>query len=223
MAKTAFISVEPTRFPKFFQKLKKLGYAVIAEPLIDFESVPFHVNQVFDWVFFSSPRTVHFFFLTVEPNAAKKFKCAALGLGTAKELEKLGISPEFIGEDSDTVIVARKFGEFVQKSSTVLVPHSDISLKKVVNELKCWEQLSVHPKTIYKTILKPIKFEENFDVLFFSSPSNVDTFLQKNQISKAAKVLAIGQATSKTLNQLKILNIEEAALPTDEEIAKLLG
>jgi hypothetical protein len=52
---------------------------------------------------------------------------------------------------------------------------------------------------IYATLKVPHTIAENTDILVFTSPSNVESFIEKNQISPVQKIIAMGEATEKAL------------------------
>lgn len=150
----------------------------------------------FEWVFFNSPNAVVWFYKKQETKN-RKFKIAALSQGTAEELQKLNIYPDFIGNGNVSEI-AVAFEKQLAKDEVVLFPLSNISKKSIPNllnkkQVKCVE--------VYQTLTIPKKVE-NVDVVFFTSPSNVQGFLLKNKLPKYG--VALGETTEKYLRDLGV-------------------
>ncbi len=57
---------------------------------------------------------------------------------------------------------------------------------------------------VYSTLLKPIKLAEKCQTLVFTSPSNVEAFIQKNKISNDQQVIAWGNTTKAFLEKESI-------------------
>ena len=59
---------------------------------------------------------------------------------------------------------------------------------------------------VYETIKHPeLKMQSSaFDIFVFTSPSNVETFFEKNKINTEQKVVAMGDATANALRKLGI-------------------
>ena len=59
---------------------------------------------------------------------------------------------------------------------------------------------------VYETIKNPELQAKNskFDLLVFTSPSNVDAYFEKNKISLEQKVIAMGDATANALKKYKV-------------------
>jgi uroporphyrinogen-III synthase len=51
-----------------------------------------------------------------------------------------------------------------------------------------------------------VEVDESFDVLVFTSPSNVEAYFEKNKVFPAQKLIAMGESTGKALEKLKHKN-----------------
>ena len=165
------------------------------------------IFQNVDWIFFNSKNGVEYFF-ALEPQLKPDIKIGVIGRGSATALREFGREADFIGETSDTTRVARKFASLVE-GKTVLFPQSKDSLRTIQNGLN---------QAITKTIDLPLyetEAEKNVeifysDILIFTSPSNVDSFMAENLIEPGQKVIAIGKSTAAKIREYQI---EPQAIP----------
>lgn len=147
-----------------------------------------------DWVFFVSKSAIDAYF----HNAGSKARnFAVLSVVTENYLEQFGIQAKFVGSGNDTDKIAQDFLNELGKS-TVFIPLGNLSRKNISKNIPT-EQL--HTEIVYKTNYKAIAFEEQFDVLTFTSPSNLDAYLEKNTIASHQQFVAIGNTTGKYLSE----------------------
>lgn len=165
------------------------------------------IFKTIDWIFFNSKNGVEFFF-DLKPKLNSEIKIGVIGRGSEMALREFGREADFVGETSDTTRVARKFAKLV-KGKTVLFPQSKESLRTIQNGLsedftKCIDL------SLYET--EPEKNVQIFfaDVIIFTSPSNVDSFMLDNLIDPSQKVIAIGKSTAAKLREYQI---EPHAIP----------
>ena len=102
---------------------------------------------------------------------------------------------DFIGQ-GDTQQVAQQFKSLIGESK-VLFPTSDRSIRTVQEQLAEGQALE---QTIYTTSLHPVNIPE-CDAYFFTSPSNVESFVSQQQLPEGAKVIAKGKSTLRALNE----------------------
>ncbi len=143
------------------------------------------------WVFFNSPAAVNHSWDILAP---LELKVAALGKGTARELRKRGAKIDFIG--SHPVKLAAQ--EFVERIGTdrVLFPVTAIG-KRTVQQALSEEQLV--EVEAYRTVDQQADLPHDVDIIAFTSPSNVHSFLKQHQLPSGVKVVAIGESTAATL------------------------
>jgi uroporphyrinogen-III synthase len=159
---------------------------------IFFEKLDFVVKHPFDVVFFSSPRSIDFFINAYPlPN---EIKIACVGDGTANHLKKMGYSIDFCGMNPGLPdLNARDFADWLGNRH-VLFPLSDRSKEHMLT--------FVSPKQLEKIRVYKTKFESvyipNHDVYIFSSPSNVNSFLERNKIPQG-DIIAWGKSTEEAL------------------------
>ncbi|MBU3658764.1 MAG: hypothetical protein FGM14_02750 [Flavobacteriales bacterium] len=163
---------------------------LIAQSLIDFESVPFKIEAKFDIVFFSSIRSALFYFQREAQKSNIIYAC--IGETTSLKIEKmLGISCEFVGKEAgNPKKTAEEFKNWV-KNRIVFFPQSNLSLGTFSAILP---ENQVLKQVVYKTILKEIEISK-CQIYIFSSPSNLDAFLTINKISEDSKVIVWGKST----------------------------
>jgi uroporphyrinogen-III synthase len=159
--------------------------------LIDFEAItPPSIDLAnFDAVFLNSPQAARRFF---EAYPDSQLPVAVLGEGTAKHAEK-SADVAFIGQGA--VEDALKQVKHWLDGRKVLIPrgaHSKRRLQQVLPEAQLEEVVLYH--THSKLIALP-----SCDVYVFTSPSNVRSFFDINQLPSSARVVAIGHTTAEQL------------------------
>jgi uroporphyrinogen-III synthase len=169
------------------------GWELTAKSLIAFEAVAFELPDSFDVVFFSSPRSVYYFFSQKEINSS--FVSACIGKGTAAALEGLNISPEFVGEKSGIPEkVATDFVEWLGERD-VLFPVSSRSNETISKYVPVVQRKSI---VCYNTLFVPELVEQQ-DVYVFTSPSNVASFLKVNNFPVDSRIISWGKSTDKKI------------------------
>lgn len=166
---------------------------LVATSFISFEPLSFQINQPFDVIFFGSSRAVSFFL--TKNTIPKDVQIAVAGIATKEALETKGYTANFCPKNSGQVHQsAMDFASWVG-SRTVLFPISTISKKSYTQHLT---QEQCIPVEVYKTIITNGAIPPA-DWYFFTSPSNVEGFLQLNNFPEHSKVIAFGQSTQEEL------------------------
>lgn len=172
-------------------------------PLIRFEKLPFTLPEHFDVVFFSSPRSVDYFFSENEKNSS--FKIACLGRGTAASIQAKNLKPDFVGQHSgNPEEVGREFSQWLGDRSVLfpLAKHSNETIVKTISDnqkmiVRCYEtklvEQVVNPHAVYA----------------FTSPSNVASYLQSNTFPTSAHLIAWGTTTA---NKMRESGLEPTAV-----------
>jgi len=172
------------------------GFEVIGRSLIEFAKIPLKYFPETDWIFFSSKHAVIYFFLQKPELQNQKFGC--IGKSTADEIRKFGKRAEFIGTSTDTRLTGKQFASRVG-NGTVLFPMAKGSLRSIQNGFVKAEQVIDLP--VYETLEHNEEKISPTDILVFTSPSNVQSFLKANRIDKKQKLVALGEATGSTLRK----------------------
>jgi len=169
-----------------------------AKSLINLSPAPVKDIPKSDWVFFSSSASVYF--IKEHLYKLNNRKIGAIGQATALALQKEGIKVNFIG-NGDTHKVANDFSK-VLAQDLALFPISNLSIKTVQKSISSNQVIEL---VCYKN--SPIKHKVvNFDFIVFTSPSNVYSFFNNNEINNS-KVIAIGDNTKRALNKCGINNV----------------
>lgn len=191
--KHIFISKDPSQVSVLKNVIEKEKGSLTARAFIRFEKIPVSDIPSEDIVFFSSPRSVQYFLEDHQiPNDTL---IACVGGSTHAELKKHGIAANFVGADDRSIDeVADDFRKFAAES-TVLFPVSTLSIGTIASKI---DQDKRNVKEIYRTILDSASID-TCDVYVFTSPSNVRSFLLKNNIPSRAEVIAWGNSTEKEL------------------------
>ena len=182
--------------------LEANSYKVFAQSLIEIKQIPMRKFVKTDWVFFSSKNAVKHFFEQKPDVEGTKF--GAVGKATAEEIRKFGKRADFIGNDGDTKMTGKKFSALVG-SKTVLFPQAKESMKTI--QLQLPKKENVKDVVVYETVKSVGGMQlavGNFQILIFTSPSNVEAFFEKNKISTEQKVVAMGDATANALKKYKV-------------------
>lgn len=199
MSKSVFISKNTSEVTELVHFCKENEIHLHAESLIQFESIPFQINETYDVVFFASIRAAEYFFRQEKINS--KTKVACIGNTTAIKLAELGIHVDFIGDKAGKPSeVAQEFKKWLGKRK-VLIPQSTIS-KRSIAEIIPKEQL--FEAVVYKTI-SDCKIISACNTYIFTSPSNFESFLTCNALPKG-KIIAWGETTKKCI-ELKGLSV----------------
>lgn len=203
MIQQIFISREEKECGNLPDLLEKNSISLVAKSLITFEAVSFIHPRGYDVIFFSSLRSAQFFLNFTALSSETKVAC--VGNETANKLNKMGIYPVFIGENSSNPEdIARTFKNWLGER-TVLFPHSDQSYHSIANTLNDAQVIKLEVyKTLNVTCVIP-----TCDLYIFSSPSNVKSFLSLNRIEANSKVIAWGKSTEKELikNKIPVMNV----------------
>lgn len=196
---TVFISRKKNQSADLILALEKEGYSVIANSMIQTETVHFHQPlPQSDWIFFSSAEGVNHFFKQLDEIPKTKF--GAVGTATAETLNGF-VHTDFIGDSSDIPSTAKKFASLTENES-VLFPISEQSLKNIQ---AAKDPSLVFNITCYRTLSQPANVGSP-DVLVFSSPSNVDAFFLLNTLNSSQKCIAFGISTADALRKYGVEN-----------------
>ena len=143
---------------------------------------------------------VHFFEGTNKEEVRYK-KTACLGISTASKLKEYQIEPDFVGTE-DIIDVANYFINKIDQDF-VLFPRAEVSKRSIQKRLNSNQ---VEDLIVYKTIEKDILLERIYDVILFTSPSNVRAFFNSgNTIGESQRAIAIGLSTK---SELESFNVE---------------
>ncbi|MEM9261532.1 MAG: uroporphyrinogen-III synthase, partial [Bacteroidota bacterium] len=189
---------------------KERELKIIAQSLLEFNSVSF-VAPAADWWFFYSSRAVEF---SVEAlrKLKRKPKLAAMGSGTARTLSEAGFKADFCGAGQPAE-VAVAFGKLAQ-DQRVFFPRARQSRQTVQRLLA--EKIRVEDAVCYDNVAVPTIAPIVADYYCFTSPLNVAAYVDHQALTAGAKIVAIGPSTAAALAQR---NVAHDVLPEPTEAA----
>lgn len=182
--------------------LKRLGFVTEGKSLIEFKEIKIKELPPADWVFFSSKHAVKYFLKQKPVLANIKFGC--VGSSTAQELRAFGYRADFIGQGTDTKLIGKQFSSKVGNAK-VLFPIAKDSMQTIQMQMVKKDNAINIP--VYHTIKHSAEVDASYTILVFTSPSNVEAFMEKNKILISQKVVAMGDATANALIKHKIKDI----------------
>lgn len=182
----------------FLTFLSENNLAVEDVPMISFEPRSFEVpnNAEYDAVFFTSPRSVQFFLEKVKIDEG--ILIATIGSSTAEIVQKYGYHPDFVGKHSGKPNEVAKSFKAEIGDRKVLFPQSSRSKRSVQSSLKPEQCIDL---VVYETLLEPEELKVFPEILVFTSPSNVEAFLMKNDFDSNQKIIAWGDSTAHYLEK----------------------
>ena len=189
--KKVFISRDLNEKSLFKKTLLNQNISVFGKSLIkiDFKEIKNIPDS--DWVFFTSSNSVES--LKEHVTYLKTKKIAAFGMATEMSLKKLGLKSDFIGEGTPDDI-AVNFAS-VLNTQKVLFPISNRSLKTIQAKIPLENQVELITY-LTENIENEIK---DFELLVFTSPSNVHSYASYNNVNPNQRVIAIGPSTKSSL------------------------
>lgn len=177
--------------------LGNLGFTVEGKSLIEFKQIRIKELPKTDWVFFSSKHAVRYF-MNQKPELPANIKFGCIGTSTSAELRSFGKRADFIGQSTDTKLVGKQFSSKIGNAK-VLFPIARGSMQSVQ-----WQMVkrdNVFNLEVYATLKQSFEIAASHEILVFTSPSNVEAFLEKNKILPSHKVVAMGESTGKSLEK----------------------
>jgi len=204
--KTVIVTRSESQASEFIMKLKKLGANTIALPLITTSAInqgalSQKIEQAnFNWIIFTSPNAVKFFFETTSPKNLNS-KIAAVGSKTKEDLGALGLTIDFI----PTTFTAKQLAIEIPviPNDTLFIPRSNLAKNAAVEILES-RDCNVETLAIYKnTSINYSKeelgtvFKQEIDFITFTSGSTVNSFMKLGIELNNEKVICIGPETAK--------------------------
>jgi uroporphyrinogen-III synthase len=190
-------------------------HSIKDKSLIQFSPLEFDPPEA-DWVFFYSRNAVRFFFddsnFELYP-----YQYACLSDGTADELSKYVLDISFVGKGNPSE-VAQQFQEVRKTNEPVCFIRANNSIDSINSLLDSKNTFSIPVYDNQPINDIPI---EDFDILIFTSPMNVDVWFSVNDY-KGQSIIVIGNTTASAVQRYTIENIKVADKPSEEAIAKLL-
>lgn len=198
----------------FKRLLEHHGYHVYHQSLIDFKPVKFSSIPATDWIFFSSKNAVRYFF-DQNPVLANNVRFGAISNGSAKELARYGYHVAFNGAQTTVDNVAEAFAEQAAYQS-VLFPQASNSLRSIQQKLP--GTVHYHDLVVYDNMPKTDFDVPSCEVIVFTSPLNVSTYLKKYDPQPQQTIVVIGETTAVKLKEYGINNYRVAYQPDEAHL-----
>ncbi|NRA11056.1 MAG: uroporphyrinogen-III synthase [Crocinitomicaceae bacterium] len=193
MASRVFISKNESEVHVLKAFLTSQEDILVAQSFLHFSQVAFNTSKDYDVIFFGSRRAVDYFLQNSEiPNSVQ---IACVGSKTAEAIQKQNREVAFIGDNAANIQEAAQSFKKWCGSKTVLFPISTISLKTFSSLFDENQKIEVE---VYDTkiVSAPVP---DCDTYVFTSPSNVQGFLESNELPNHAQVIAWGISTQDAL------------------------
>ncbi len=128
-------------------------------------------------------------------------KFGAIGEATAEALKEFVPVVHFEGIGNNTGEIAERFSTQLNPYDFVWLPGAQKSNRTLQKHLYpgTYEEIAVYSTQTVDKVVSPI-----YDLIVFTSPSNVDGYLMRNSIAKGQKVLAFGSTTAAKLEEYGI-------------------
>ena len=206
----------------FRSVLRGQGWGVFGQSFVVLTAMPFEQIPACDWLFFSSQNAVRFFFQSVEKQKIElpKVYWAALGVSTARALEKFTGQVDFIGtgEPKGTSQMFRQHCARLKISGSIAFPAARRSRQSVMMLLNLDFPCTHFEIYDNQPVEKPLQRTEK--VLAFTSPMNAEAYFSQHALLPYQRVVAIGGTTDRALQHLGIKEVTIAAEASELGLAE---
>lgn len=192
------------------------GCEIIAQSLIKFSALDFEEPKA-DWIFFYSRNGVKYFFENSNYHLYP-YLWACMSKGTAEELSQYVTDISFVGEGGPKE-VAQTYQAYVAPDQITCFVRAENSLDSIHKTLNNLKDFSI---PVYLNIPVENAPDQDFDILIFTSPMNVDVWMQNRKYNQEI-IISIGQTTADHLKTYGIDDVIVADAPSETAIAKCLG
>ncbi|MCG6187187.1 uroporphyrinogen-III synthase [Maribellus maritimus] len=215
-----FISTRPKgQSDELNRLLKEAGAETVEMPLIEIRpaSLSEKENDIleqleqFQWLVFTSPNGVRYFFEVLEKrgiaNLPEKIQIAVIGQKTEEELNFFGYSPAFVNPGNTGEHFAAALLKKVENNSCqprILLTLGNLARAVIQDELS--RVAACMRLNVYKTVIPDLTDEKTvqlikdnrYEMLIFTSPSAIQNFMKRfNDISaKNIRLACIGETTA---------------------------
>lgn len=193
--RSVLITAEPDQSAAAIAILQSHGCKVTAQSFLEIKPTPFTVHDQYDWLFFTSKNGVRFFF-EQEKQIPPHIKIGAIGQETAQQIEMAGFPVHFMG-NGDVTDTSRQFSTVATGKRVVFAgaQNARAEIRNAVKQYAMVEEWIVysnnpHPQTA------PVA-----DIIAFTSPMQVDGYLEANHLSANHVIVAIGETTAQHVRE----------------------
>jgi uroporphyrinogen-III synthase len=225
-----FISTRPEgQSGELEQLFSNAGATVVEMPLIKIQPAPltdeekkcFKQLHHFNWLIFTSPNGIHYFFENLKEiqgnqHLPESLQMAVIGNKTEQVLNGFGYKASFINPGSTGEDFAGAFIQLIKRENqkpTVLLALGNLArtvIQDQISEIALCTRINTYktefPETRNEKVMQLI-LNDNYEMIIFTSPSGVKNFLKlagKIQPEKI-RIACIGETTSKTAFENNII------------------
>ena len=169
---------------------------LISKSFISFSAIKSDLLVETEVVFIGSKNAFDFYLLNQKHDP--KVQIACIGESTKKYIEEKGFEVSFTGKYAgNPEKVSLELNEWLNKRSICFIKSTESkgTIEKFVHSKK------IQKLVLYETKFESFTFENEFDILIFTSPSNVNSCMLSNKISTKTKIIAWGKTTEKELKK----------------------
>lgn len=196
--------------PNQKQFLLNAGFTVVESDFIKTETIAFDLNQLQEYLIFTSQNAVHSVLQHPKVDELKQKDVFCVGLKTKALLEENGFK----------VIAYTGYASDLAEIITLVYPKGSYSFfsgnlrKDTLPDALKEANIPLKEVNVYNTILTPNKINSKADGILFFSPSGVESYLKDHTIT-AETCFCIGTTTAEALDTIT-KNIVIANQPTIE-------
>ena len=222
------------------ERLRSLGAEVLELPTIEIHPNESLLSDVllndYQYMVFTSPSGVNSFFeqLKKEKIDIRRFfraKIAALGAGTAKELELHGIFADLVPEVYDAAHLGICIGEACADGDHILIPRVRNGSQELIREIQKRKKVTIADLPIYDTIEKEQKWVnvpklvEEGCMLVFTSASTVRGFVKNVPDTDLSHVqgICIGKQTAQEAKKAGISCVTAKSATVEDLVQTILN
>ncbi|MEW6087426.1 MAG: uroporphyrinogen-III synthase [bacterium] len=208
-------------------------------PALNYEDLDKALDEIekYHWIIFTSSNGVKYFFERVNKKGydlrlLKGIKICAIGPGTAKAIENLGIKTDFIPKEFRAEGIVEGFLKEEIKGKNILIPRAEVA-REILPERLEEMGANVNVATAYRTVkvdsglnkIKPLLEEKEIDVITFTSFSTADNFIslfpqdELKDLMRGVNIASIGPITS---NRIEKAGLKVKISPSEYTLEKLL-
>lgn len=173
---------------------KKKNIHLLAQSFISLKAIKTNSKIETEVIFFGSKNAFDFYLN--QYNHDKNIQISCIGESTKKYIELKGFEVNFYGKEAGKPEEVSKDLNVWLKGRSICFVESTQSKKTIQKHIESKLKKSL---ILYETSFKPIRLKEDFEILVFTSPSNVEAFLMKNKINDHTKIIAWGKTTESAL------------------------
>lgn len=221
------------------EKLTDLGAEVVLMPAIATEPIQENprletaLDQIheYSWIVFTSVAGVQAFYsamkrrrMDIRGLAGLRF--AAIGAGTAREVEKQGIFVDQMPEIYSGKALGELLARTVKPGERILIPRASMGTEEVIRPLE-EAGLSFDDIAVYDTVegeREGIAYEDSVDLVAFTSASTVRGFVKQNPQAdfSSVKAVCIGEQTAAAAREYGMRTAVSEKATIDSMVEKIL-